>query len=298
MFYNARRVYSLNFSNGLSWYFIATDKTDGWLDRFAAIMKLKPEKTWPEAHPSRCIFFLKNKNPYDYYPDLPANGWKEYGTRPLKIWSHIGLPGYICQISRIDNHMLDIITMWQLLSFIYAEEDERGSIPLHGAFVRHGEKGVLIAGRSGSGKSTLCRRLSGLWRAVSDDQSFIVDDIKGHYRVHPIPTWSDYLTDKSSKTYDTGYSLPVSAIFFIEQSDKDNVIPMGEEQAALSIYASSIEPHRFLSWDRNIDEERRIKVRNFDNACRIAKSIPAYALQATRYGRCWEKMEEVLSLEK
>lgn len=297
MFDKPKRVYSLRFSNQSLWYFASMPKTEKWVDRLAGIMNLQEEDIPAESESSNKIFFF-NENIEDLvnYADLPKEGWNVYSASRFNVFSHANLPGYFCRLfSRASNEQ-EIAMMWQLLSFIYIEEQKRGGIPLHGAFVEHEKKGVLIAGQSNSGKSTLCSRFPTGWRVLSDDHSFIVYDKKEGYRAHPIPTWSAYLSRGSDKMYDIGYSLPVGAIFFLEKSDKDDVTPVTEEEAALSIYKSSIDPHRFLSWKRSATEERRIKINNFDNSCRLAKNIPAYVLRATRHGRCWEKMEEVLSL--
>jgi len=40
--------------------------------------------------------------------------------------------------------------------------------------------------------------------------------------------------------------------------------------------------------------QRKLRRQVFDNACRLAKRIPAFKLRASRNGRFWEKIEQAL----
>jgi SynChlorMet cassette protein ScmC len=83
-------------------------------------------------------------------------------------------------------------------------------------------------------------------------------------------------------------------IFFLEQSEADAVEPLGVGRAAVLITESAAQICEKF-W-RNLTEEDKKKHRTklFDNACEMAKSIPAYRLKVSLEGRFWEKMEEVI----
>ena len=88
--------------------------------------------------------------------------------------------------------------------------------------------------------------------------------------------------------------MPLSGVFFLEQSKTDEVVPVGEGQAALLISESAMQICEKF-W-RNVDEEQQRQFRKelFDNACKMAKQIPAFRLSVSLHGRFWEKMEEAL----
>jgi len=99
--------------------------------------------------------------------------------------------------------------------------------------------GFLLAGQGGTGKSTCCRRLPNNWKPLCDDESLIVLDKSKVYHVHPFPTWSDYIQKRAKNIWDVQGSVPLSAIFFLEQSEKDEVIPLSKEQSAILMTKSS-----------------------------------------------------------
>ena len=91
------------------------------------------------------------------------------------------------------------------------------------------------------------------------------------------------------------YCVPLVAIFYVEKASSDEVVAIGQEQAAVFINRSSTEVHRtiWLNLGSN-GEERRVKTKIFENSCEIARIIPAYAARISLTGRFWEEMEKVL----
>jgi hypothetical protein len=91
-----------------------------------------------------------------------------------------------------------------------------------------------------------------------------------------------------------GQYVPVKAIFFLEQSETDKVVPMGRGQSAVLMYQSAAEVcHR--NWMKvNREEVSTFRKKLFENSCRLAKAIPAFRLRVSLQGRFWEKIEEVL----
>jgi SynChlorMet cassette protein ScmC len=146
-----------------------------------------------------------------------------------------------------------------------------------------------------TGKSTCCRQLPHSWRALCDDEALIVRDDNRKYFVHPFPTWSDCLYQRSEKTWNVQQHVPLSVIFFLEKAETNEVIPIGQGQAAIFINQSATQVCQ-RSWI-NLDQQEESALREelFDNACELAKEIRVYKLRVSMNGRFWEKIEEVLS---
>jgi SynChlorMet cassette protein ScmC len=122
----------------------------------------------------------------------------------------------------------------------------------------------------------------------------VVLDEQKKYQAHPFPTWSDYLWKQSNQTWNVQYSVPVCGVFFLEQSDIDDVVPLGRGEAALLISESAMQICEKF-W-RSVDKHGQKKFREqlFNNACEMAKRIPAYRLHVSLHGKFWEKIEQVL----
>ena len=75
----------------------------------------------------------------------------------------------------------------------------------------------------------------------------------------------------------------------------DEVLPMGQGQAALLAYQSAIQVcHRNLM-NLNREQMRVHKRKLFENACDLTKLIPAFKLKVSLVGQFWKEMEKVLS---
>ena len=156
-------------------------------------------------------------------------------------------------------------------------------------------RGFLLAGQGGTGKSTCCRRLPNNWKPLCDDEALIVLDKSKVYHVHPFPTWSDYIMERAKNTWDVQKSVPLSAIFFLEQSEKDEVIPLSKEQSAILITKSSKQAYDW-SWTWIDKNNQTILIKDiFNNAFEMAKVIPAYRLRVSLNGRFWEEIEKVMT---
>ena len=114
------------------------------------------------------------------------------------------------------------------------------------------------------------------------------------YIAHPFPTWSDYFRKRSERTWDVQKHIPVSALFFLEQSEEDEVIPLGKGEAAVLAQQLAMQVcyRYFIQLDH--EQVRNRKEMLFENACDLAKTVPAFKLGVSLRGRFWEKMESVL----
>jgi SynChlorMet cassette protein ScmC len=112
--------------------------------------------------------------------------------------------------------------------------------------------------------------------------------------VHPFPTWSDHLWRRSEPTWDVQRSLPLSAIVFLEQGPTDEAIPIGKGEATACIMESASQVCHSFWRDLALGEKRGLKEKVFDNACELARSIPAFKLRLSLDGRFWEELDRIL----
>ncbi len=298
-------AYSLRLGDGSCWLIIATPGTTSWVEKFARIMRLKTHEGDRHTNRSRIFFFSNNSGKeVNLEPihligsiaeeELPKRGWEAHDLQFLRFWAHREVPDILCELGNEVNQDLDIIRMWTSLYIIFLRVQDLGGLPIHAALIERDGRGVLLAGPGGSGKSTSCSRLPHFWHALSEDQALIVrDDIKS-YLAHPCPTWSDYFCQRPQRRWHVERLVPLGAIFFLEQAESDEVIPISQEQAAVFINYSSTEVRRTISWDLSDEAERELRVEIFENSCQLARAIPAYIFRISLSGRFWELMEKVL----
>ena len=298
-----RERYLLRLGNGQGWEFVAAEGVEPWVEKLASIMELR--NCEPNGYPK--LVFTRKRLGIDWWPDpvsrltrnisgnLPDRGWEAHDLRSLQLWSHRDVPDVICEMGDEEDRDLNIIRMWLSLSPVYNRALESGGLPLHAALVERNGTGVLLAAPGGTGKSTCCRRIPPPWKALCDDLTVAVADTDRQYRVHPFPTWSDYLWKRSGPTWDVQRHLPLSALFFLEQRTTDEVIPIGQGQASVLITESASQVYQTQLRNLLPEEERRFKKKIFENACELAKAIPAFQLRVSLNGRFWEEMERILS---
>ena len=296
------KSYLLKLANGQRWHIIPTEGVRRWVKRFARIVQLKACE--PNGYPK--LIFIQSESRKDWFrertgseaPDIfkgfPRGAWKSHNLRALTLWSHREVPDVICEMGTVKRHDLDIIRMWLALYPIYQRAQDSGGLPLHAALVERNGIGILLAAPGDTGKSTCCRRLPPPWRELCDDETLIVRYALKRYRGHPYPTWSNYLYQRSRRTWNVQRHIPVSAIFFLEQAKIDEAVPMGQGEAAAFTYQSAIQVCR-RNW-RNMGhyEERDLKERLFKNGCELAKAVPAFKLRVSPNGQFWNEMEKVL----
>lgn len=226
---------------------------------------------------------------------LPRGGWQVRKLPAIHIWYHRDVPDVICEFGHEGNHELDILRKSLALYPIFERAQSSGGLPFHAGLVERYGTGILLAGSGNTGKSTCCRRLHSPWHPLCDDETLVVRDEQKRYLAHPFPTWSEYLWRQSEQTWNVEAHVPLSAIFFLERAEIGEVVPMGRGQTAVSIIQSATQVYR-PNWNYLDREEARVlKKKLFDNACELAKEIPAFKLRVSLNGRFWEEIEKVLS---
>jgi SynChlorMet cassette protein ScmC len=132
------------------------------------------------------------------------------------------------------------------------------------------------------------------WKPLCDDETLVVLDRQKQYRAHPFPTWSDYLWERAENTWNVQYSVPVAAVFFLERAESDEVSSLGEGQAAVLMNESATQVCEKFWRRMDAEFQRQFRMALFDNACRMAMSVPAFRLRASLHCRFWEEMEKVI----
>ena len=293
--YGQSDSYRLRLDDNACWHLNGTSAVlQTWVKKLAGIMELDVSPA--DNGTSRISFIAGDGNNVGHAEtrQAPHNGWTCHDLNTLCAWYHDDKREVICTVNPFDSSETEIITMWNALYPIYGESIQLGGLPFHAGLVESGGRGVIIAGPGDTGKSTCCSRLPDDWNPLCDDEALAVVDNKGNFRAHPFPTWSDYLWRGSQKTWDVQRSVPVSAVFFIEQSENDEAISLGQGKAAVYMNESSIQVCRKY-WRRADDAFQRTFRRDlFVNACEMAKKIPAFRLRVNLHGRFWEEIERAL----
>ncbi|NQT29981.1 MAG: SynChlorMet cassette protein ScmC [Candidatus Saganbacteria bacterium] len=302
MSFFAKKSYALRLANGQSFNLVAYDETIPWLNFFAQILELKEGQT----NSSPQIIFLDEEKTEDSSSfcssyNFPINDWEFQGARLLKSWTNSKSGDVIFAIKTKDlpsdtsktSTSRSVSYMLRSLQYVSSLVLQSGGMPFHCGLLEKDGKAVLVSAPGSTGKSTCCRRIPAPWTAHGDDASIIVHTSEAGYRVHPFPTWSDYLMRQSSKTWKTESHFPLRAIFFLEQADEDECIPIWSGQAALLIN------HQITQVSHPIhpqNEEQKIIFQKlkFKNACALAKKIPCFILRVNISGKFWEKIEAAL----
>ena len=295
-------TYLLPLSDGQAWRITATEGVKAWVDRLARIMGLS--KCESNEYPR--IIFISNESfavngsellgrlNSDLKKDFPQKGWDPWNYSYLRLWSHPEVEDVICEIWPVKRTEQDILRMRSSLQPVYQKAQDAGGLPLHAALVKRNGMGVILVGPKNTGKSTCCRRIPPPWYALGDEETLIVLTGENGYMAHPFPTWSDYFAKRSKRIWKVHSHLPLSSIFFLEQSDTDEVTPIGRGEAAVFIYQSAMQVcHRYFT-HLDYQQVRTRKEILFENACELAKTVPAFKLRVSLRGRFWDKMESVL----
>jgi SynChlorMet cassette protein ScmC len=289
-----------------SWEFRGETELGPWLARFARILELE---AIPAASPpgpgTRLVTFIAAGTEEPGRPlrrflesppgwRLPRTGWQLRYFFPLLLWSHPASRDIIGEVVSGENDDLAVDSMVRACYPVFESAIEAGGFPLHTALVARDGFGVALAASGGTGKSTCARRIPSPWRALCDDAAVIVPSGEVGFQAHPFATWSDYLWKRSEGTWNVAAHVPLRALFFLKQAEADKASAIGQGEAA--IYVSRSASEILMPFIRRMGSEasRALQSRAFDNACRLAKAVPAFILEVSLEGRFWTEMDRVL----
>jgi SynChlorMet cassette protein ScmC len=299
-------TYSLQLSDGQSWCIVANESTKSWTEKFASIIGIKSSDSnkYPKLIFIRAGLYgsegkkLTNFLDSDLKPNLPKSGWIcnvvgiKSGRQSLRFWVHNDVKDVIIDIGIKKRSANELISMCYVLHFLYLNALQSGGLPIHSALIGKDGIGVLLPAVGGTGKTTCCLRVPPPWRPLADDENLIVCDKQGQYRVHPFPTWSRVFVPENEETWDIQKNVQLKSIFFLEQSQTDEAIPMGKGQSAMLIgkFSAPILSQTLRSMPNQ--ESAKSKMQIIDNAINIARSIPAFKLKISLDGNFWEVIEK------
>ncbi len=279
------RNHCLELSGGLGWNIVASDEAAHWTDEFARILSLR------EGLAARYPNLIIKR----HRESTSSEEWHVMGSRHVSFYKHAGTNDIECLLGEEQEQKKEYYKMWDLLLPVYEGVREEGGIPFHAALLVRNNKAVLLSGRGGTGKSTCARRAPPPWRALSDDECLIVADGRNGYRVHPLPTWSDYLLKRSAPVWAVGQAVRLVGIFFLKQAGVDEAIPLGSGEASMRAYEASRQVCQYSRMTREKEEMRAGNVQMLDNATRLVRTVPAFTLNFTLQGNFWEAIERGLA---
>ncbi len=291
--------YHLSLDHGVVWAFEAAGPAAGWLEGFACAMGLAPgdgnagRRIHFEAMPRKAGEFF-GPTLRHYSRTLPAPQWQLREHPDLVLFEHSAVREVICELDTGVDGPARVDQMRRAMQPIYRDLLLTGGLPAHGALVEIDGAGVILAGRSGKGKSTACRRLPAPWRALGDDLCLVVPCVSGGFRAHPLPTWSALSEGGGLGICRSGSSVPLRAVFFLEQSSEDECLDLKRSTAAISLAASALEVFRSIDFGFPRKEKEGVKKALYTSAASLALEIPSHLLRVSLTGRFWERIEEVI----
>ncbi len=298
---NIEYCFGLRLADGQEWDITATDDIRQWTDKLIRTLELKPRP--PNGNP-RLIFVSESSIDNNVYnqlsrldPDLrgqiPDHGWTPLDYRFFRLWVHDDTPDMIYECETDGDRKQATLRMWLAMIPLYERAMSTGGIPLHSALVVKDGRGFILAGSGGSGKTTCCNRLPSPWHALCDDETLVTYNSGNGYSAHPMPTWSEHLRRESDRSWDVERHAPLSAAFFLQQSDRDEAIPLMHGEAAVHFTQSSLQVCN-KGWRKlGAESTKQRRKTLFDNSCRAAKHIPAYILKVKSDGKFWDLIDRV-----
>jgi SynChlorMet cassette protein ScmC len=297
--------YALSLFDGRPWRLTAFGDARPWLNHLASIMRLKPVS--PEADGYRNLLVTRDAS-------VPPWGDLRNFVGPGDVRIAEGAPGgdphaaaqevcfyrlnngdaVLAEIGPEGTAVGEYVKMQHLFAPVFRSLIAEGGFPFHAAVVVREEGAVAFAGSGGAGKSTCARRIPPPWKALCDDLTIIVREPAGSYRAQPFPTWSDYLWERRRSTCDSSTAVPLRAIFFIEQAEREQATPMGQGEASMVINALAAQMYQPHWQAMDIEARRALRLCLFKNAGDAAKVIPAYLLKVALNGTFWRRAEEAL----
>lgn len=200
----------------------------------------------------------------------------------------------VCRLCHWDDKTERFVHLVQLSLVLARQAQTCGGILLHGALADWNGLGVILAAPGGTGKTTASNRLPAPWKSLSDDLTLIVRDSKKNYWAHPWPTWSRFLWGGPGGVWNAQKAVPLGEIFFLTQSDEDQVAPLGNGQAVSLLLSSTRQASRLMARGLSPEETRTLHLEWFNNLCSLSRSVPPHILHISLTGPFWKEIEQVL----
>jgi len=214
---------------------------------------------------------------------LPAGEWRKFFFGTSRLWINDENDSGICCLGEPG---VSPDKPFQILceSMLHRKILKCGHLILHAAMAELEGRAVLLSGASGVGKSTCMRRVPLPWKAHCDEETLVLE-MKNHYFAAPVRRAINKYGNMTSIFY-VDRILPLSAIFFLQQSSADRLHPTGQGEAIMRICQAATQKFKIIE----LPQHRRI----FECSMELARLVPSYILHTTLNGRFWEKMEGAL----
>ena len=295
--------YRLSLADGQTWQIMAGQAdTCPWVDQMAAVMRLRigEANEWPSLIVTRSAEGRDDSFPYAvsaairHRLSLPSRGWKERPGRWVRFFAHDESPHILCDLGHTTDPGALFLQMSCTLFPVHVVAQQRGGIPFHAALIEKKGRAILLGAPGGTGKSTCSRRLDGGWECLGDDEALIVRTAPGRYRVHPFPTWSDYMTGRAAPTWPVERSIPLAAVCFLEQSAVDELVALGQGEAAFAAYRLAGQIFQKFQTHLANHEAQLARRQLFQNVADLVQSIPCFVLRVSLRGRFWTCLDRVV----
>ena len=297
------KTYSLSLAGGHGWDLMATADEMRLVKRIASMMELddKASGNSPRLIVTGGGRYKKSRGvpigrlEAHMREGLPREGWRGRNCGALRAWFHEEKEDAVFETFRDTKNKRELDHIYLCLFPVYRKVFNSGGLTVHAALVEWNGAGVIMAAKSQTGKSTACRRLPAPWKVLGDEEALIVRDHEGRSFAHPFPTWSDFYERKQKKSWDVQKSVPLKAVFLLEQADRVEVAPIGQAQAAVRLLNLGREKAEMSWWCVGPEERKPLREKLFVNACDLVTAIPTFTLRTNLTGRFWEVMEDVIA---
>lgn len=291
--------YDLTFIDGQTWNFYFSPGLKEWGKEFSTIIGLQGNH---QRGNYRVYFYKDDEIPPLYSPPYISQNQtlvKQCQRLSLKWMEMQYVPlssvycGFFHHPMDTDHEMITFHQRSSALFPLYRETIRTGGLVLHGALLHHATHGgIAILAPSGTGKSTCAERVPPHWSSWSDDLLLLVKTAESSYNAHPLPTWSNFLWNRDrQKQWNVHQQTHMKGFFFLQKSDKDLVVPLSNLDAAQWLYDSSLQVMgRFVN-GMPVEDQRTLKRKIFENACKLSLHTPSVILMATKEGHFWREIE-------
>jgi SynChlorMet cassette protein ScmC len=273
--------HTLNLADGSSWTIVGKDKGGADISRLLA----KTMQLQSSSQTSKNLLILDKSSTKGSVQPI----FSEKTLRSIADNTKIS-----CHLDPSNDHVTLVVQVLELSQIFCSKAEETGGVSIHGALAEKNGYGIILAGRGDVGKTTASRRLPSPWCSLSDDSSLIVLDKKSNYRAHPWPTWSSLISGEKVQTWDVQFSVPLKAIFILNQSKTDKIENIGKGQAVCLLNETVDQAWWGLDSELGDQEKQALRLQRFENICKLVETIPTYLLHISKDGSFWEKIEKVL----
>lgn len=295
-------IYAVRLANSRTWAVLPSAGTEEWAGEFARLLGLSTGGDGADT-----LLRLERLGPAPgrelrpwWVPPAgyPRNGWHIRLSPGLELWRHPEVMEDIAVLGDCRDRATVAMQMRYALYPLYESTVLGGGLPLHAALIEKDGRGVLLAGRSGVGKSTASSRIPAPWKTLADDFALVVRDGRGCWHAHPLPTWSAVASGGNAPMGRTCCSVPLAAVFFLIQSENDEVADPGRGAASVMMDEAAMMVLKSIESSDEPVQRLPIRRRIFENAASLAAAVPCYVLRLSLTGRFWEKIEEALEVQE